>query len=69
MKKTNIFLILLCILVSLTNCANLDFDERDALDEELVFTGFSSQRNFLYNIYSSLPRMDNYLDRGAMLLA
>ena len=67
MKKTNIFLILLCILVSLTNCANLDFDERDALDEELVFTGFSSQRNFLYNIYSSLPRMDNYLDRGAML--
>ncbi len=70
MKKIIIIPILFCILISLTNCTTLDFeefDERDALDEKLVFTGPSSRRNFLYNIYGSLPRMDNYLDRGAML--
>lgn len=67
MKKTNILHILLCLIVLLTSCTYLDFDERDALDEKLVFTGYSSQRNVLYNIYSSIPRMDNYLDRGAML--
>lgn len=58
---------LLCCIISMTNCSSLDFDERDALDENLVFTGYSSQRSFLYNIYGSLPRVDNYLDRGAML--
>lgn len=66
MKKLNIVLMSLCIIFVLTNCSYLDFDERDALDEELVFTGYATQRNFLYSIYGSLPRMDNYID-GAML--
>lgn len=42
------------------------FDETSALTEDMVFQGLGSQRNFLFNIYSYLPQMDNSIG-GAML--
>lgn len=65
MKKILIILNSL-LLIFLTNCSILDFDERAALDGRLVFEGPSATRNFLYSIYESLPMVNNYID-GAML--
>src|SRR6056297_643533 len=56
------------ILFSLFGCSYLDYDDRGELTEDMVFEGHSSKRNFLYSIYQSLPRVDNYID-GAMLAA
>ena len=66
MKKINVVFLILYLIFTHVGCSLLDFDERDALDEKLVFEGYSSQRNFLYSIYGSLPRVDNYLE-GALL--
>ncbi|MDR1221270.1 MAG: RagB/SusD family nutrient uptake outer membrane protein [Tannerella sp.] len=64
MKK--ICILLLYFIIFQTGCSILDYDERDSLDEDLVFTGIYSQRNFLYGIYGNILRVDNYID-GAML--
>ncbi len=44
----------------LQSCTDFfSFDETSALTEDMVFQGVGSQRNFLFNIFSYLPRMDN----------
>ena len=66
MKKNILYPFIL--LFSLVGCSYLDYDDRGELTEDMVFEGHSSKRNFLYSIYQSLPRVDNYID-GAMLAA
>lgn len=65
MKNIIIYLLITLALFA-TSCDFLDYDERAALDESLVFEGHASKRNFLYSIYESIPRADNYIG-GAML--
>lgn len=65
--KNSISVILLLLTFLCGSCDDyLGFDDRGEVDEDMVFEGHYSKRNFLYRIYESLPLINNYVD-GAML--
>ncbi len=64
--KQNKLILIAILLFSFSSCNFLDFDERSELNEDMVFGGYASQRNFLYSIYQSIPNVDDYVD-GSML--
>jgi hypothetical protein len=58
--------ILALIVFFFSSCNFFDFDETSALTEDMVFKGIGPQRNFLFNIYSYLPRVDNYIGESLL---
>ncbi|WP_310378845.1 RagB/SusD family nutrient uptake outer membrane protein [Flavobacterium sp.] len=67
-QNYKIYGLVLLLLVTFTNCEDLDYDETSFNEKEDIFSDFARQKSFLTGIYAYLPTDFNSVD-GAMRAA